>query len=151
MAVGRKRVQQAQLADRVTLTLGNAEALPFPDQTFDAYTIGFGIRNVTHIDKALTEAYRVLKPGGRFLCLEFSNCEVPLLDRIYDFHSFEVIPQLGALTAGNADAYRYLVESIRKFPRPERFAEMIQSANFRRVTFQRLTGGAVTLHSGWRL
>ena len=105
-----------------TFTIGNAEALPFPDKSFDAYTIGFGIRNVTHIDKALGEAYRVLKTGGRFLCLEFSSCEVPLLDRVYDFHSFEVIPRLGELTAGNAEAYRYLVESIRKFPKQEKFA-----------------------------
>ena len=94
--VGRKRLAEAGLSDRVTFTIGNAEALPFPDKSFDAYTIGFGIRNVTHIDKALSEAYRVLKTGGRFLCIEFSNCEVPLLDRIYDFHSFEVIPRLGA-------------------------------------------------------
>ena len=94
--VGRKRLEDAGLGDRVTFTIGNAEALPFPDKSFDAYTIGFGIRNVTHIDKALSEAYRVLKTGGRFLCIEFSNCEVPLLDRIYDFHSFEVIPRLGA-------------------------------------------------------
>ena len=94
--MGRKRLADAGLSDRVTFTIGNAEALPFPDKSFDAYTIGFGIRNVTHIDKALSEAYRVLKTGGRFLCIEFSNCEVPLLDRIYDFHSFEVIPRLGA-------------------------------------------------------
>ena len=96
VAVGRKRLGEAGLGDRVTFTIGNAEALPFPDKSFDAYTIAFGIRNVTHIDKALGEAFRVLKTGGRFLCLEFSACEVPLLDRLYDFHSFEVIPRLGA-------------------------------------------------------
>jgi demethylmenaquinone methyltransferase / 2-methoxy-6-polyprenyl-1,4-benzoquinol methylase len=150
VAVGRKRLVEARLADRVTFTIGNAEALPFPDKTFDAYTIGFGIRNVTHIDTALSEAYRVLKPGGRFLCLEFSNCEVPLLDRIYDFHSFEVIPRLGALTAGNADAYRYLVESIRKFPKQERFADMVRAVGFSRVAHRNLTGGVAAIHSGWR-
>ena len=122
-----------------------------PDKTFDAYTIGFGIRNVTHIDKALAEAYRVLKPGGRFLCLEFSSCDVPLLDRVYDFHSFEVIPRLGELASGNGDAYRYLVESIRKFPKQERFAEMIRAAGFSRVTYRNLTGGIAAIHSGWRI
>ena len=148
--VGRKRLSDAGLSDRVTFTIGNAEALPFPDKSFDAYTIGFGIRNVTHIDKALSEAYRVLKTGGRFLCIEFSNCEVPLLDRIYDFHSFEVIPRLGQLTAGNAEAYRYLVESIRKFPKQEKFAGMIRAAGFSRVAYRNLTGGIAAIHSGWR-
>ena len=137
--------------DRVGFTIGNAEALPFPDKSFDAYTVGFGIRNVTHIDKALGEAYRVLKTGGRFLCLEFSRCEVPLLDRLYDFHSFEVIPRLGSLTAGNAEAYRYLVESIRKFPKQEKFAGMIRAAGFCRVSYRNLTGGIAAIHSGWRI
>ena len=110
------------MSARVAFAIGNAEALPFPDKAFDAYTIAFGIRNVTHIDRALAEAYRVLKTGGRFLCLEFSACEVPLLDRLYDFHAFEIIPRLGALAAGSAEPYRYLVESIRKFPTQEPFA-----------------------------
>jgi demethylmenaquinone methyltransferase/2-methoxy-6-polyprenyl-1,4-benzoquinol methylase len=149
VAVGRKRL--AGFGDRVSFTIGNAEALPFSDKSFDAYTVGFGIRNVTHIDKALGEAYRVLKPGGRFLCLEFSNCEVPLLDRIYNFHSFEVIPRLGALTAGNAEAYRYLVESIRKFPKQETFAGMVRAAGFGRVSYRNLTGGIAAIHSGWRI
>ncbi|HEX5957536.1 MAG TPA: bifunctional demethylmenaquinone methyltransferase/2-methoxy-6-polyprenyl-1,4-benzoquinol methylase UbiE [Hyphomicrobiaceae bacterium] len=149
--VGRKRVADAGLSDRVTFTIGNAEALPFPDKSFDAYTIAFGIRNVTHIDRALVEAYRVLKTGGRFLVLEFSACEVPLLDRLYDLHSFEVIPRLGQLTAGDAESYRYLVESIRKFPRQERFAEMIRAAGFSRVSFRNLTGGIAAIHSGWRI
>jgi demethylmenaquinone methyltransferase / 2-methoxy-6-polyprenyl-1,4-benzoquinol methylase len=148
VAVGRKRL--APFGSRVEFTIGNAEALPFPDKAFDAYTVGFGIRNVTHIDKALAEAYRVLKPGGRFLCLEFSSCDVPLIDRLYEFHSFEVIPRLGALAAGNADAYRYLVESIRKFPRQERFADMIRAAQFSRVSYRNLTGGIAAIHSGWR-
>ena len=151
VAVGRRRLESAGLEDRVTFTIGNGETLPFPDKTFDAYTIGFGIRNVTHIDRALSEAYRVLKTGGRFLCLEFSTCEVPLLDRVYDFHSFEVIPRLGELTSGNGDAYRYLVESIRKFPKQEKFAGTIRTAGFSRVSYRNLTGGIAAIHSGWRI
>jgi len=148
--VGRKRVADAGLSERVAFTIANAEALPFPDKTFDAYTIAFGVRNVTRIDRALSEAYRVLKTGGRFLCLEFSACEVPLMDRLYDFHSFEVIPRLGQLAAGDAESYRYLVESIRKFPRQEPFAQMIRAAGFSRVGFRNLTGGIAAIHSGWR-
>ena len=148
--VGRKRVADAGLSDRVTFVIGNAETLPFPDKTFDAYTIAFGIRNVTRIDKALAEAYRVLKTGGRFLALEFSACEVPLLDRLYEFHSFEIIPRLATLAAGDAEPYRYLVESIRKFPKQVRFAEMIRAAGFSRVSFRNLTGGIAAIHSGWR-
>jgi demethylmenaquinone methyltransferase / 2-methoxy-6-polyprenyl-1,4-benzoquinol methylase len=151
VAVGRKRLTDAGLAGRVAFSIGNAETLPFADKSFDAYAIAFGIRNVTHIDKALAEAYRVLKTGGRFLCLEFSNCDVPLLDRLYDFHSFEVIPRLGQLAAGNAEAYRYLVESIRRFPKQERFAEMLRAAGFSRVAYRNLTGGVAAIHSGWRI
>jgi demethylmenaquinone methyltransferase/2-methoxy-6-polyprenyl-1,4-benzoquinol methylase len=149
--VGRRRVADAGLSDRITLIEGNAEELPFADRSFDAYTISFGIRNVTHIDKALSEAYRVLKTGGHFLCLEFSEVQVPILDRIYDFHSFEVIPRLGQLTAGDAQPYQYLVESIRKFPKQERFAEMIRTAGFQNVTYRNLTGGIAAIHSGWRI
>ncbi|WP_072394752.1 bifunctional demethylmenaquinone methyltransferase/2-methoxy-6-polyprenyl-1,4-benzoquinol methylase UbiE [Hyphomicrobium sp. CS1GBMeth3] len=151
LAEGRTKVATKGYEQRITLTQGNAEALPFPDGTFDAYTIAFGIRNVTHIDTALSEAYRVLKIGGRFLCLEFSECQVPLLDRLYDFHSFEVIPRLGALTAGSADPYRYLVESIRRFPNQEAFATMIREAGFERVSVRNLTGGIAAIHSGWKL
>jgi demethylmenaquinone methyltransferase / 2-methoxy-6-polyprenyl-1,4-benzoquinol methylase len=151
VAVGRRRFAEAALSERVSLAIGNAEALPFPDRSFDAYTIAFGIRNVTHIDRALGEAFRVLKTGGRFLCLEFSACEVPLLDRLYDFHSFEVIPRLGALAAGSAEPYRYLVESIRKFPRQEPFAEMVRAAGFGRVSYRNLTGGIAAIHSGWKI
>jgi demethylmenaquinone methyltransferase/2-methoxy-6-polyprenyl-1,4-benzoquinol methylase len=148
--VGRRRVADAGLSGRVAFVIGNAEALPFPDRTFDAYTIAFGIRNVTHIDRALAEAFRVLKTGGRFLCLEFSACEVPLLDRLYEFHSFEVIPRLGQLAAGDAESYRYLVESIRRFPRQEPFAAMVRAAGFSRVSYRNLTGGIAAIHSGWR-
>ena len=149
--VGRKRVAKAQLDRRITFAQGNAEALPFPNKSFDAYTIAFGIRNVTHIDRALAEAFRVLKTGGRFLCLEFSEVQVPILDRIYDFHSFEVIPRLGALAAGDAEPYRYLVESIRKFPSQARFAEMIEGAGFERATWRNLTGGIAAIHSAWKV
>jgi demethylmenaquinone methyltransferase/2-methoxy-6-polyprenyl-1,4-benzoquinol methylase len=148
--VGAKRVADAGLSDRVAFVIGNAEALPFPDKAFDAYTIAFGIRNVTRIDKALAEAWRVLKTGGRFLCLEFSACEVPLLDRLYELHSFEVIPRLATLATGDAEPYRYLVESIRRFPRQDRFADMIRAAGLSRVSFRNLTGGIAAIHSGWR-
>jgi demethylmenaquinone methyltransferase/2-methoxy-6-polyprenyl-1,4-benzoquinol methylase len=151
LEVGRKRIAAAGLHDRITCVEGNAEALPFESGSFDAYTIAFGIRNVTHIDKALAEAYRVLKPGGRFLCLEFSECQVPILDRLYDFHSFEVIPRLGKLAAGAAEPYRYLVESIRRFPKQEAFAGLIRDAGFARVTYRNLTGGIAAIHAGWKI
>jgi demethylmenaquinone methyltransferase/2-methoxy-6-polyprenyl-1,4-benzoquinol methylase len=135
----------------ITFTEGNAEALPFADRSFDAVTIAFGIRNVPRIDVALAEAFRVLKIGGKFLCLEFSAVDVPGLDRLYDFYSFNVIPALGRAVVGDAESYRYLVESIRRFPRPEAFAAMLRAAGFRRVSFQPMTGGIVALHCGWRL
>ena len=149
--VGRRKVADAGLGDRIELIEGNAEALPFPDKSFDAYTIAFGIRNVTHIDMALREAFRVLKTGGRFMCLEFSQVDVPMLDRLYDLHSFEVIPRLGEAVAGDKDSYQYLVESIRKFPNQERFAEMIREAGFERVSYRNVTGGIAAMHSGWKL
>jgi demethylmenaquinone methyltransferase/2-methoxy-6-polyprenyl-1,4-benzoquinol methylase len=148
---GRRKVAEKGLAGRIRIAQGNAEALPFPDRTFDAYTIAFGIRNVTHIDVALREAHRVLKIGGRFLCLEFSECQVPLLDRIYDFHSFEIIPRLGELAAGSAEPYRYLVESIRRFPNQAAFAGMIREAGFEQVTVRNLSGGIAAIHTGWKL
>ena len=151
LAVGRRRVADAGLSERISIVEGNAEALAFPDKSFDAYTIAFGIRNVTHIDRALAEAFRVLKPGGRFLCLEFSHVDVPFLDRLYDLHSFEVIPRLGQLAAGASEPYRYLVESIRQFPAQDRFAAMIRAAGFERVTYRNLTGGVAAIHSGWRI
>lgn len=151
LEVGRRRIADAGLQARIACVEGNAEALPFESGRFDAYTIAFGIRNVTHIDKALAEAYRVLKPGGRFLCLEFSECQVPILDRLYDFHSFEVIPRLGKLTAGAAEPYRYLVESIRRFPNQEAFAGLIRNAGFSRVSYRNLTGGIAAIHAGWKI
>ncbi len=151
LAVGRERAEKAHLDHQVSFVEGNAEALAFPDRNFDAYTIAFGIRNVPRIDQALREAYRVLKPGSRFLCLEFSTVDVPGLDKIYDLFSFKVIPPLGRAITGDADSYQYLVESIRKFPKPNAFAEMIRDAGFARVSHQILSGGIVALHSGWRL
>jgi demethylmenaquinone methyltransferase/2-methoxy-6-polyprenyl-1,4-benzoquinol methylase len=151
LEVGRNRISAAGLQNRIACVEGNAEALPFESASFDAYTIAFGIRNVTHIDKALAEAYRVLKPGGRFLCLEFSECQVPILDRLYDFHSFEVIPRLGKLTAGAAEPYRYLVESIRRFPKQEAFAGLVRGAGFGRVSYRNLTGGIAAIHAGWKI
>ena len=151
LAVGRERAVGRGLDQVVAFVDGNAEALPFPDKSFDAYTIAFGIRNVPRIEVALAEAYRVLRTGGRFLCLEFSTVDVPGLDTLYDLYSFNVIPALGRSVAGDAEAYRYLVESIRRFPRPQAFAAMISAAGFRRVGAQPLTGGIVAMHSGWRL
>jgi len=151
LQVGRDRAVKAHLDDRVTFVEGNAEALAFPDRAFDAYTIAFGIRNVPRIDRALTEAFRVLRPGSRFLCLEFSTVNVPGLDRLYDLFSFKVIPSLGRAVTGDAESYQYLVESIRRFAKPSAFADTIRAAGFSRVNWQSLSGGIVALHSGWRL
>jgi len=130
---------------------GDAEALPVPDASFDAYTIAFGIRNVTHIDKALAEARRVLKPGGRFLCLEFSRVQAPILDAMYDKFSFAVLPRLGEMVAGDAEAYRYLAESIRRFPQQAKFAKMIEAAGLSRVKVRNMTGGIAAMHSAWKI
>ena len=151
LSVGRERAAKRHLDERVSFVEGNAEELAFATTSFDAYTIAFGIRNVPRIDGALHEAYRVLRPGGRFLCLEFSTVDVPGLDRLYDLLSFNVIPPLGRAVTGDADSYQYLVESIRKFPKPGAFAEMIGKAGFSRVNWQSFSGGIVALHSGWRL
>src|SRR5918998_3737330 len=136
---------------RIDFVEANAEELPLEAKSYDAYTIAFGIRNVPRIDAALREAHRVLKPGGRFLCLEFSKVDVPVLDKIYDAYSFNVIPRLGQVVAGDAESYQYLVESIRRFPPPAAFARMIEEAGFRRVTHRSLTGGIVAIHSGWKI
>jgi demethylmenaquinone methyltransferase/2-methoxy-6-polyprenyl-1,4-benzoquinol methylase len=150
LAVGRER-RPARFADSIEFVQGNAESLPFPDKSFDAYTIAFGIRNVPRIPLALAEARRVLRRGGRFLCLEFSQVDVPGFDRIYDAYSFNLVPALGQLIAGDGEPYRYLVESIRKFPTPEAFAALMREAGLARVTHQPMTGGIVRLHSGWKL
>ena len=151
LAIGRERAAASGLGERVTFTEGNAEALPFAERSFDVATIAFGIRNVPRIEAALAEAHRVLKIGGRFLCLEFSTADLPGLDRLYELYSFNVIPALGRAVVGDAESYRYLVESIRRFPPPRDFAAMLRSAGFARVSFQPMTGGIVALHSGWRL
>ncbi|KAN0028337.1 hypothetical protein ACTFIV_010179 [Dictyostelium citrinum] len=130
---------------------GNSEALPFKDNTFNCYTVSFGIRNCTNIDQVLREAYRVLKPGGRFLCLEFSQVPNPLLRFAYDQYSFNVIPVMGQLISGDRDSYAYLVESIRKFPDQETFVQMIQDAGFKQVTYKNLTFGICSIHSGFKL
>lgn len=150
LAVGRARAA-ARGIDGISFAEGNAEALPFADRTFDAAAVAFGIRNVPRIEAALEEAFRVLKTGGKFVCLEFSTVQVPVLDRLYDLYSFNVIPRLGRVVAGDADSYRYLVESIRNFPDPERFAAMLRAAGFARVTHQTMSGGIVALHRGFRL
>jgi demethylmenaquinone methyltransferase/2-methoxy-6-polyprenyl-1,4-benzoquinol methylase len=151
LAVGRARAVKGGHDHACRFVTGNAEDLPFPDKNFDAYTIAFGIRNVTHIERALAEAYRVLKPGGRFLCLEFSTVDLPGLDALYDAYSFTAIPAIGKAVTGDGAAYRYLVESIRKFPDQGKFARMIADAGFARVSHRSLSGGIVALHSGWRI
>jgi len=151
LAVGAERARDLGLDDRVNFVEANAEELPYPDRSMDAVTIAFGIRNVPRIQKALGEARRVLRIGGRFQCLEFSAVDVPVLDRIYDLYSFNVIPPLGHTITGDAESYRYLVESIRRFPNPEVFADMMREAGMARVSYRRMTGGIVALHSGWRL
>jgi len=151
LAVGRERAAKLQIDEVVDFVEANAETLPMVDRSYDAATVAFGIRNVANIDRALAEAYRVLRPGGKFVCLEFSTVDVPGLDAIYDFYSFNVIPALGRAVVGDAEPYRYLVESIRRFPRPEAFAEMMREAGFDRVSHRVMSGGIVALHSGWRL
>ena len=136
---------------RARFVRGDAEALPFAARSFDAYTIAFGMRNLTRLGTALTEAFRVLKPGGRFICLEFSSVDVPWLDTLYDAYSFGAIPVLGGLVAGDSDSYRYLVESIRRFPDQKAFTSLIEDAGFERVRYRNLTGGIAAMHSAWRL
>ena len=151
LGVGAERAAKKGLNDNLTFVEANAEELPFESNSFDAYTIAFGIRNVPRIDVALSEAYRVLKRGGRLLVLEFSEVDMPLLDRIYDQWSFRAIPRFGKMITGEAEPYQYLVESIRKFPNQRDFAAMIGKAGFSRVTFTNYTGGIAALHSGWKI
>ena len=151
LAVGRERAYHQGLDDAVTFVDANAESLPFPDKSFDAVSIAFGIRNVPRIDVALSEMHRVLKIGGRFLCLEFSNVDVPGLDALYELYSFNLVPAIGRAVVGDAEPNRYLVESIRRFPRPNAFGEMMRAAGLKRVSQRVMSGGIVALHSGWRL
>ncbi len=151
LEVGRDRALKKGLGDNVDFVEANAEVLPFEDNSFDAYTVAFGIRNVPRMDVALAEAYRVLKPGGQFLCLEFSEVDVPLLDRFYDLWSFNAIPPIGQMVTGDKESYQYLVESIRKFPNQESFAKLVRNAGFERVDYRNMTGGIAALHSGWKI
>ena len=151
LRVGAERAKRRREGARIRFVEGNAEALPLADAAFDAYTIAFGIRNVPRIERALAEAYRVLKRGGRFLCLEFSRVDLPVLDSIYAAYSDAAIPALGKAVAGDGPAYRYLVESIRKFPDAETFRDMIVDAGFHRVRVTRFAGGIVAIHSGWKV
>ena len=148
---GRMRPEARRLGARLAFIAGDAECLPLADCSLDAVTIAFGIRNVTRIERALGEARRVVRHGGRFLCLEFSHVSVPVLDDLYDAYSDRVIPVLGETVTGQRDAYRYLVESIRRFPDQDEFARMIAGAGFDRVSYRDLTGGIAAMHSGWRL
>ena len=148
---GKKRSIDKNILKNIEWICGDAETLPMPDANFDYYTIAFGIRNVTNIQNALNDAYRVLRPGGRFMCLEFSHVDNSLLSKIYDVFSFQLIPKIGKLVAKDEDSYRYLVESIRKFPKQEKFADMIKKAGFENVKYTDLSGGVVALHSGWKV
>ncbi len=151
LEVGRARAAERGVDGIVAFEQGNAEELHYSDRSFDCVTIAFGIRNVPRVQHALEEAYRVLKIGGRFLCLEFSSVDTPGLNALYELYSFQVIPRIGEAVTGDREAYQYLVELIRKFPKPKVFASMIEAADFRRASFTAMSGGVVALHSGWRL
>ncbi len=148
---GRKRAEAAQLADSLDWVVGDAMHLPFEDNTFDVYTISFGIRNVTRPQEALNEAYRVLRPGGRLMVLEFSQLPNPMMQKAYDLYSFNVIPRMGQVIANDRDSYQYLVESIRNFPDQETFLDMVKQAGFGNAKYRNLTMGIAALHSGWKL
>jgi demethylmenaquinone methyltransferase/2-methoxy-6-polyprenyl-1,4-benzoquinol methylase len=148
---GQKRAEAAHMADKLDWIVGDAMALPFPDNSFDRYTISFGIRNVTRIPDALAEAFRVLRPGGRLMVLEFSQLPNDGLQKLYDLYSFNVIPRMGQLIAGDRDSYQYLVESIRRFPDQDTFADMIRTAGFEQVAYRNLSLGIAALHSGWKI
>jgi demethylmenaquinone methyltransferase / 2-methoxy-6-polyprenyl-1,4-benzoquinol methylase len=148
---GRKRADAEKLAERLDWVVGDAMALPFADNSFDVYTISFGIRNVTRIADALSEAHRVLRPGGRLMVLEFSQIPNDMMQKAYDLYSFNVIPVMGQIVAGDRDSYQYLVESIRKFPDQDTFAAMIRTAGFDQVRYRNMSLGIAALHSGWKL
>jgi demethylmenaquinone methyltransferase/2-methoxy-6-polyprenyl-1,4-benzoquinol methylase len=148
---GRKRAETDQILDRLDWIVGDAMFLPFADNSFDVYTISFGIRNVTQPQEALNEAFRVLRPGGRLMVLEFSQIPVPLAQKAYDLYSFNVIPTMGKLIANDRSSYQYLVESIRKFPDQETFLSMVQHAGFKNTSYRNLSLGIAALHSGWKV
>ena len=150
LGFGRDRAINRGYLSGLNWVCGNAESLPFPDMRFDACTIAFGLRNVTHIDKALIEARRVLKPGGRFLCLEFSKVVLPMLDKLYDAYSFAILPKLGEVIAGDRQAYTYLAESIRRFPDQQSLVAHMAAAGFSQIKVQNLSGGIAAIHTGWR-
>ncbi|KAK7487932.1 hypothetical protein BaRGS_00020833 [Batillaria attramentaria] len=149
--VGKQKAREQGITSGMSWVQGNAENLPFPDCSFDAYTIAFGIRNCTDVQRVVDEAYRVLKRGGRFMCLEFSQVTNPVLRSVYDSYSFQVIPVMGQVIAKDWKSYQYLVESIRQFPDQEEFADMIRSSGFRMVTYENLTFGVAAIHSGFKL
>lgn len=148
---GRKRAEASEMEQSLDWLVGDAMALPFADNSFDVYTISFGIRNVTRPDDALSEAFRVLRPGGRLMVLEFSQIPVPLVQKAYDLYSFNIIPAMGKMIANDRDSYQYLVESIRKFPNQETFLNMIRGAGFENVSYRNLSLGIAALHSGWKI
>ena len=151
LEIGRARALDRGILHGIEWLAAEAERLPFAERSFDLYAIAFGLRNVTRIEAALAEARRVLRPGGRFVCLEFTPAVTPLLQPLYDLYSFHVVPLLGQIVAGDREAYTYLVESIRGFPRQSELAEMIAGAGLEQVRFRNLTGGIAALHSAWRL
>ena len=148
--VGRDRAADHGLLKNINWTVGDAQKLPLPDQSVDAYTIAFGIRNVTRIDEALSEAFRVLRPGGKFQCLEFSKVVAPGLGAIYDTYSFSLLPKIGEIVADDRESYQYLAESIRRFPDQETFKTMIEDAGLDVASYENLTGGIACIHSAWR-
>jgi demethylmenaquinone methyltransferase/2-methoxy-6-polyprenyl-1,4-benzoquinol methylase len=151
LEIGRARAIDQGILAGIEWIAGDAETLPFADRAFDLYAIAFGLRNTTHVDRALAEARRVLKPGGRFACLEFTPAVSPPLQPLYDLYSFNLLPLLGQLVAGDREAYAYLAESIRRFPPQTTLAALIEEAGFERVRFRNMTGGIVALHTAWRL
>jgi len=151
LATGKKRAESATTKGTIDWVVGDALTLPFADNFFDVYTISFGIRNVTHPYEALTEAYRVLRPGGRLMVLEFNKISIPLAQKAYDLYSFNIIPKMGEIITGDRESYQYLIESIRKFPDQETFLDLLKKAKFENTSYRNLTLGIAAIHSGWKL